>query len=148
MIETVLLLGCYGCTFHGAGNSAQLCGYFRIRGWRVEPLNPPSVRHCSQLLVIRPAVTNANFNSLQKHSPHIYVRSIAFNPGNSPRVTESRPICSSYVQLWNKKLILIGTNKCPKCSLYCDVQSNAATCFSVPTPQDTDMSVCVKRSCV
>jgi hypothetical protein len=48
----VFLLGCYGCIFHGAGNSAQLCQNFGISGgggsfeWI-----PPSVRHWSSLLL-------------------------------------------------------------------------------------------------
>ena len=40
----VFLLDCYGCIFHGTGNSAQLCQNFGISGGRGEfehPKNPP-----------------------------------------------------------------------------------------------------------
>jgi hypothetical protein len=33
--------GCYGCIFHGTGNSAQLCQNFGISGGRLNPQNPP-----------------------------------------------------------------------------------------------------------
>jgi hypothetical protein len=46
----VVLLGCYGCIFHGTGNSAQLCQNFGISGggggWT--PQTPLSVRHWYQ----------------------------------------------------------------------------------------------------
>src|SRR5215510_6315541 len=32
MIGPIFLLGCYGCIFHGTGNSAQLCQNFGISG--------------------------------------------------------------------------------------------------------------------
>ena len=38
-VKAVLLLGCYGCIFHGTGNSAQLCQNFGISGGG--GLNPP-----------------------------------------------------------------------------------------------------------
>jgi hypothetical protein len=48
-----VLLGWYGCIFHGTGNSAQLCQNFGISG--VEPPPPPApnppVRHRHRLVV-------------------------------------------------------------------------------------------------
>ena len=51
-MNPVFLLGCYGCIFHGTGNSAQLCQNLRILGGGggggFEPPEPtPSVRHWS-----------------------------------------------------------------------------------------------------
>jgi hypothetical protein len=40
-VKPVFLLGCYGCIFHGTGNSAQLCQNFGISGWGVNTPNPP-----------------------------------------------------------------------------------------------------------
>jgi hypothetical protein len=46
-VKPVFSLGCYGCIFHGTGNSAQLCQNFGIPGGgglnTLPP--PPSVRH-------------------------------------------------------------------------------------------------------
>jgi hypothetical protein len=46
-MKPIFLLGCYGCIFHGTGNSVQPCQNFGISGgggWA--PPNPLSVRHC------------------------------------------------------------------------------------------------------
>jgi hypothetical protein len=32
LVKPIFLLGCYGCIFHGTGNSAQLCQNFGISG--------------------------------------------------------------------------------------------------------------------
>jgi hypothetical protein len=37
-VKPIFSLGCYGCIFHGTGNSAQLCQNFGISG----VLNPPN----------------------------------------------------------------------------------------------------------
>jgi hypothetical protein len=44
-VKPVFWLGCYGCIFHGTGNSVQLCQHLGISG---EGMNPqtPSVRRC------------------------------------------------------------------------------------------------------
>ena len=44
------MLGCYGCIFHGTGNSAQLCQNFGISGGGVwtPQIPPPPVRHCME----------------------------------------------------------------------------------------------------
>ena len=44
-VKAVFLLGCYGCIFHGTGNSAELCQNFGISGGFEHPKPPPSVRH-------------------------------------------------------------------------------------------------------
>jgi len=44
-VKAVFLLGCYGCIFHGTGNSAQLCQNFGISEGVWTPQTPPSVRH-------------------------------------------------------------------------------------------------------
>ena len=47
-VKAVFLLGCYGCVFHGTGNSAQLCKNIGNFGGGVEPppqTPPSSVRH-------------------------------------------------------------------------------------------------------
>jgi hypothetical protein len=54
-VKPVFLLGCYGCIFHGTGNSAQLCQNFGILGAFGTPL-PHSKRtasHCEEQLVNR-----------------------------------------------------------------------------------------------
>ena len=40
-VKAVFLFGCYGCIFHGTGNSAQLCQNFGISGWGVWTPQPP-----------------------------------------------------------------------------------------------------------
>ena len=40
-VKTVFLLDCYGCIFHGTGNSAPLCQNFGISGWGVWTPQPP-----------------------------------------------------------------------------------------------------------
>jgi hypothetical protein len=40
-VKPVFLLGCYGCIFHGTGNSAQLCKIFGISGGFWTPKPPP-----------------------------------------------------------------------------------------------------------
>jgi hypothetical protein len=44
-VKPIFWLGCYGCIFHGTGNSAQLCQNFGISGvgWSggFEPPKPP-----------------------------------------------------------------------------------------------------------
>jgi hypothetical protein len=40
-VNPLFLLDCYGCIFHGTGNSTRLCQNFRISGSEVEPPNPP-----------------------------------------------------------------------------------------------------------
>jgi hypothetical protein len=46
-VKPILWLGCYGCIFHGTGNSAQLCQNFGISGEGLSPSpHTPSVRHC------------------------------------------------------------------------------------------------------
>ena len=44
-VKAVFLLGCYGCIFHGTGNSAQLCQNFGISGGGGLNTPHPSVRH-------------------------------------------------------------------------------------------------------
>ena len=44
--KAIFLLGCYGCIFHGTGNSAQLCQNFGISGGIEHPKPSPSVCHC------------------------------------------------------------------------------------------------------
>jgi hypothetical protein len=48
-VKPVFLLGCFGCIFHGTGNSAWLCQNCGISGGGV--WNPPSVRHCPELSI-------------------------------------------------------------------------------------------------
>ena len=40
-VKAVFLLGCYGCIFHGTGNSSQLCQNFVILGGVWTPQTPP-----------------------------------------------------------------------------------------------------------
>ena len=40
-MKAVFLLGCYGCIFHGTGNSAQLCQNFGISGRGGGGFEPP-----------------------------------------------------------------------------------------------------------
>jgi hypothetical protein len=40
-MKPVFWLGCYGCIFHGTGNSTQLCQNFGISGWGWTPKNHP-----------------------------------------------------------------------------------------------------------
>ena len=40
-VKAIFLLGCYGCIFHGTGNSAQLCQKFGISGGGVGGGWPP-----------------------------------------------------------------------------------------------------------
>ena len=52
-VKAVFLLGCYGCIFHGTGNSAQLCQNFGISGAGVEHPKPPrryATAHCGCFL--------------------------------------------------------------------------------------------------
>jgi hypothetical protein len=44
-MKSVFRLGCYGCIFHGTGNSAQLCQNFGISGGGGFEPPTPSVRH-------------------------------------------------------------------------------------------------------
>jgi hypothetical protein len=47
-VKPVFLLGCYGCIFHGPGNSARLFQNFGIsEGLNPRNPSPSSVRHCS-----------------------------------------------------------------------------------------------------
>ena len=54
----LLGLGCYGCIFHGTGNSAQLCQNFGISGGGGLNTPPPSVRHWPQLRHLYYRATN------------------------------------------------------------------------------------------
>ena len=72
-VKAVLLLGCYGCIFHGTGNSAQLCQNFGISeggGWgRVWTPPSPSVRHCPCMIYSTFPVNDIRvyYNSFIKH---------------------------------------------------------------------------------
>ena len=54
LVKAAFLLGCYGCIFHGTGNSGQLCQNFGISGvggFEHPKPPPPSVRHCTYQLL-------------------------------------------------------------------------------------------------
>jgi len=60
-VKAVFLLGCYGCIFHGTGNSAQLCQNFGISGG----LKPPPVRHWTEVTML--TVAFRNFTNAPEH---------------------------------------------------------------------------------
>jgi hypothetical protein len=65
-MKPVFLLGCYGCIFHGTGNSAQHCKNFGISRGKFEPPQP----HLSTPL----ALVDALSQCLCSESPYLSIK--------------------------------------------------------------------------
>ena len=93
-MKAVFLLGCYGCIFHGTGNSAQLCQNFGISGeGGLNTANPPP-RYAT-------ATTHLKWTALGSSLNHSGEKQAIYHPIN---VTASLPFTRKEVKrnvFWN-----------------------------------------------
>jgi hypothetical protein len=100
-VKPVFLLGCYGCIFHGTGNSAQLCQNFGILGEGFEHPISPLVCHCIY-----------SVHEICKSHAFVYLYGDKLEPCVVPKVelcslnilsvngTDNYTVCQCPIQIW------------------------------------------------
>jgi hypothetical protein len=104
-VKAVFLLGCYGCIFHGTGNSARLCQNFGISGGLNTPTPPRyatehSRFHCSMYIVNAYTHTH-NRKKRLSGSQNQYCLICVLPPISLPRVTSLTNVLNFCD--WNKR---------------------------------------------